>query len=466
METINSQRAILIVTILSSFSFPFMSSSVIVALPSIGQEFAMGPTLLGWISTSFLLAVAPLMIPFGRLSDIYGRKNIFVAGLLILFADSLLIALARSGEMIIACRVLQGISSAMLNATVFPIMVAAVPLSQRGYVLGLATAAVYFGLSAGPFLGGIITHYLGWRFIFWLNVPLSLALLMITCVTVENDQRNVRGEKFDSVGAFLLASGLLAVMYGFSSLPSPTGALLIGVGICDIIGFVFFEMKTSQPIVDINLFRHNAVFAFSNLAALINYAATFAVTFLLSFYLQNIKALTPQFAGLILVTQPIVQAVFSPMIGRLSDRMEPRLLASSGMGLTLLGLIMLVFLNGQSALYYILICLVVLGCGFALFSSPNTNAVMSSVDRQVYGVANATLSTMRQMGMTFSMGIVMMCISLFLGKAEIVPANQGQFLDGMRIAFVIFALMCCGGIFASLARGNMKRAEDKTARQG
>jgi len=463
MEMINSRRGILIVTILSSFSFPFMSSSVIVALPSIGQEFAMGPTLLGWISTSFLLAVAPLMIPFGRLSDIYGRKNIFVMGLLILFVASLFIALARSGEMIIACRVLQGISSAMLNATVFPIMVAAVPLGQRGHVLGLATAAVYFGLSAGPFLGGIITHYLGWRFIFWLNVPLSLALLMITGVTVENDQRNVPGEKFDSVGAFLLASGLLAVMYGFSSLPSPTGFLLIGIGIFDIIGFVFFEMKASQPIVDINLFRHNAVFAFSNLAALINYAATFAVTFLLSFYLQNIKALTPQFAGLILITQPIVQAVFSPMIGRLSDRMEPRLLASSGMGLTLLGLIMLVFLDGQSALLYILICLVVLGCGFALFSSPNTNAVMSSVDSQVYGVANATLSTMRQMGMTFSMGIVMMCISLFLGKAEIVAGNQGQFLNSMRISFVIFALMCGGGIFASLARGNINRAEQPSA---
>lgn len=455
----NSPRAALLVAILSCFGGPFMSSSVTVALPSIGQEFAMGPILLGWISTSFLLAIAPLMIPFGRLGDIYGFKKFFVAGLCLLLVASLLIAISHSGAMIIACRVLQGISSAMIYSTVIPIMVAAVPIGERGHVLGLATAATYFGLSAGPFLGGIITHYLGWRFIFWLNIPFSLTLLAVTYFTFKGDHRKAQGEKFDLLGAFFLGCGLLAIMYGFSSLPSISGATLIGAGILDIIFFVFFEMRTAQPIVDINLFRHNAVFAFSNLAALINYAATFAVTFLLSFYLQDIKALTPQFAGLILVTQPIVQAVFSPMIGRLSDRIEPRLLASWGMGFTLLGLIMLVFLDGKSALFYILICLMILGFGFALFSSPNTNAVMSSVDRQVFGVASATLSTMRQLGMAFSMGIVMMSMSMLLGKAEIAPGNHGQFLDSMRISFVIFALMCCGGIFASLARGNINRAK-------
>jgi hypothetical protein len=125
----------------------------------------------------------------------------------------------------------------------------------------------------------------------------------------------------------------------------------------------------------------------------------------------------------------------------------------------LLGLIMLIFLDGTSALLYILTCLMILGFGFALFSAPNTNAVISSVDRQVYGVANATLSTMRQLGMTFSMGIVMMSMSLFLGKAAITPGHHEQFLDSMHVSFLIFALLCCGGIFASLARGNIKRGE-------
>ena len=454
----NYPKATLIVAILSCFHGPFMASSVTVALPSIGQEFNMGPILLGWISTSFLLAIAPLMIPFGRLSDIYGRKLIFVAGLSLLLLSSLLIALSHSGTMIIACRVFQGLSSAMIYSTVIPIMLAAVSIDERGHVLGLATAATYFGLSAGPFLGGIITHYLGWRFIFWLNIPVGMAILAVTHFTFASDRKKALGEKFDLIGAFFLGGGLLAIMYGFSSLPAASGAVLIGAGILDLAFFVFFEMRTDQPIVDIELFRHNAAFTFSNLAAMINYAATFAVTFLLSLYLQDVKKLTPQFAGLILVAQPIVQAIFSPLTGRLSDRIEPRLLASWGMGFTLLGLIMLVFLDGQAALLYILICQMILGFGFALFSSPNTNAVMSSVDRQVYGVASATLSTMRQLGMTFSMGIVMMSMSVVLGKAAITPDNQAQFLGSMRISFIIFALMCGGGIFASLARGNINRA--------
>lgn len=453
----HAQRAALIVAILSCFNGPFMASSVTVALPTIGQEFSMGPILLGWISTAFLLAIAPLMIPFGRLGDIYGFKKIFVAGLALLFGSSFLIAIAHSGSMIIFCRALQGVAAGMIYSTVIPMMVAAVPMGKRGQVLGLATAATYLGLSLGPFLGGIITHYLGWRFIFWLNMPINLLLLTITYFTVAGDQKQALGAKFDLIGAFLLGGGLLAIMYGFSSLPSLSGAILIGAGLLDVLLFIFFEMKTAQPIVDINLFRYNPVFAFSNLAALINYAATFAVTFLLSLYLQQIKALTPQFAGLLLVAQPIVQAAFSPMIGRLSDRMEPRLLASWGMGFTLLGLVMLVFLDGTSALAYIVLCLMVLGFGFALFSAPNTNAVMSAVDRQVYGVASATLSTMRQLGMTFSMGIVMMTMSMLLGRAAITPGNPGPFLDSMRTAFIIFAVMCCGGIFASLARGNMTR---------
>ena len=454
----NPKRAAIIVATLSSFINTFLSSSVNVALPSIGQEFAIGPILLGWINSSFLMACLTFLIPFGRLGDIYGCKKIFMRGYFVLLVASLLIAISHSSTMLIACRVLQGFASAMIVATVIPMMISVVPGSERGHALGITTAAVYFGLSAGPFLGGIITQHLGWRFIFWLIIPLSLTILAITHFMLKGDWAEAPGERFDLGGAVILGFGLLGTMYGFSTLPSTNAVILIVAGIFGIIFFVFFEMKTVHPIVDINLFSHNAIFVFSNLAALINYAATFAVSFLLSFYLQEVKALTPQFTGLVLIAQPIVQAIFSPMAGRLSDRIEPRLLASWGMAFTLLGLTMLVFLGADSAVLYAVLCLVILGFGYALFSSPNTNAVMSSVDRQFYGVANATLGTMRQMGMTFSMGIVMMSMSLLLGKSGITPDNSGQFLASMRISLGIFALMCFGGIFASLARGNINRA--------
>jgi EmrB/QacA subfamily drug resistance transporter len=454
----NPKRAAIIVATLSCFIIPFMATSVNVALPSIGSEFAMGLILLGWINNAYLLACLIFMIPFGRLGDIYGCKKIFTGGYFVLLVISLLIAISRSSTMVIACRALQGFASAVIAATVTPMMISVVPDNERGHALGIITAAVYFGQSTGPFLGGIITQHLGWRFIFWLIIPLSLTILVMTHFVLKGDWAEAPGERFDLGGAVILGFGLMGTMYGFSTLPSTNAVILIVAGIVGIIFFVFFEMRTVHPIVEINLFRHNAIFIFSNLATVINHTATFAVSFLLSFYLQEVKALTPQFTGLVLVAQPLVQAISSPMTGRLSDRIEPRLLASWGLAFILLGLTMLVFLGADSSVLYIVLCLVILGIGVGLFSSPNANAVMSSVDRQSYGVASATLSTMRQIGNMFSMGIVMMSMSILLGKSGITPDNSGQFLVSMRISLGIFAMMCFGGIFASLARGNINRA--------
>lgn len=451
------RKTIIIIASLSCFNGPFLGSSITLALPSIGQEFHMGPVLLGWINTSFLLTVAPLMIPFGRLGDIRGRRAIFIGGVYILIVVLMLTAMSHSSSMILFYRAVQGLASAMIFSSVIPMVVAAVPLSERGYILGIVTAMTYLGISTGPFLGGIITHYFGWRYIFWFGFLLSLTLLFIAHLTLKSDRKEAKGEKFDVTGAMLLGCGLLATMYGFSTMPSVKAAFLVAAGILFLICFVLFEIKVTYPIVDVNLFRCNKAFAYSNLAALINYASTFAVTFLLSLYLQWVKAMTPQYAGLILVVQPVVQTLFSPLSGRMSDRIEPRFLASLGMTCTFIGLIMLIFLNAGSATPYVIICLMIHGLGFGLFSSPNTNAIMSSVEDHVYGVASATLSTMRQVGMTFSMGIVMMVMSILLGATDTMPAHPDGFIESMRISFAVFALMSLGGIFASMARGSIKK---------
>jgi MFS family permease len=228
-------------------------------------------------------------------------------------------------------------------------------------------------------------------------------------------------------------------------------------GLIALVLFVRYETRITRPLVDVALFRKNPVFAFSNLAALINYAATFAVGFMLSLYLQKVRGLAPQTAGTILVAQPLMQAIFSPLAGRLSDRIDPRTLASLGMAVICAGLIMLTFVSTAIPFPYIVACLIVLGFGFALFSSPNTNAIMSSVDRSVYGFAGATVSAMRQIGMMFSMAVVTVTMTMFIGKSDIVAANASEFVLSCRYAFGLFALLCFGGIFASLARGRITR---------
>jgi len=403
--------------------------------------------------------LAPFLISFGRLGDIQGHRKVLTVGLLLHLTASGLIAFSASGPMIIVGRILQGGAYSMVQSTLIPMLLSSIPVDGRGKFLGITTASTYFGHSAGPFLGGIITHYLGWRYIFWCNIAMSLTTLALMQLIREDSPVAARGEKFDFPGAAFLGGGILATMYGFTTLPSPAAALLIVAGIGSLSCFVYFETRTPQPIIDINLFRRNLAFAFSNLAALIHYAATFAISFLLSLYLQKVKALTPEVAGLVLVSQPIVQAVFSPLAGRLSDRLEPRLLATWGMTGTLLGLIMLAFLQAASTLWYVVLCQVIIGCGYALFSSPNAHAIMSSVDGRSYGVAMATLGTMRQVGNTFSMGLVMLAMSVLVGKADITPAHPGPFIASMTTTFAIFALLCFGGIFASLARGNIQRGE-------
>jgi len=456
MNDAATKRAALLVATLSSFLTPFMGSSVNIALPSIGREFAMDAVLLGWVATSYLLAAAMFLLPFGRIADIHGRKRIFTYGILTYAVSSFLSAVAPSVILLISFRILQGIGGAMIFGTGIAILTSVFPASERGEVLGINVAAVYSGLSLGPFFGGFLTQQLGWRSIFFLNVPLSLIIIAFTLWKLKGEWAGAKGEKFDFVGSIIYAVSLPAMMYGFTLLPAISGAWLIGLGVLGLLAFIKWEIKAESPVLNINLFRNNRVFAFSNLAALINYGATFAVTFLLSLYLQYTKALTPQQAGTILVCQPVIMALFSPLAGRLSDKIEPRVVASVGMAFTMVALFLFTFLAQNTGIGFVITSLIVIGFGLALFSSPNTNAIMSSVQKRSYGVAAATVGTMRLTGQMLSMGIAMLVFAVYIGRAEITPENYPAFLRSAKCAFIIFTALCFGGIFASLARGKVR----------
>ena len=448
-----NRRAALAVSCVSSFLTPYLSSAVSIALPAIGSDLGLGAVALGWVNTSFLVAAAAFLLPFGKLGDMVGRRRVFAMGLVSYAVFSILAALAPSGAALVAAVALIGVSAAAIFGTGVAILTSVYPPQERGRVLGVNVSFTYAGLSLGPLLGGIMTQALGWRSVYLLDVPVALAAVAVALAVLKGEWKGEEGQRFDLAGSLLAIATLGLLVYGLSLLPAPEGFAFVGASLLGLVLFVLRESRAEHPLLSLELFRNSRVFAMSNLAALINYSATFAITFFLSLYLQYVEGLDARAAGLLLMAQPVLMVLFSPLAGRLSDRHEPRLLASVGMGIMTLMLAALATAGKGTPLWLIVIELVAVGIGYAFFSSPNTNAVMGSVDRRFYGVASATLGTMRLVGQMLSMGIAMLVVSLYVGRAEMTSSSYPLFLRSMHIGFAIFAALCLVGVFASMARG-------------
>lgn len=454
------KKAALLVATFASFLTPFMGSALNVALPSIGTEFRANAILLNWIASAYILSTAVFLLPSGRMADIIGRKKVFTAGIVLFIFSSVMAAVSPTVNFLLIARVFQGTGSALIFGTGIAIISSVFPPGERGKALGINVSAVYVGLAVGPFAGGVLTQYLGWRSIFWSIVPIGAIALWLIFTRLKNEWAEARGEKFDWAGFFLYALALVLLMYGFSMLPGWKGFIFVGGSLLLALAFSVLQLRSAFPLLQINLFRHNRIFAFSSLAALINYSATFGIGFLLSLYLQYLKNMQPREAGLVLLTSPVIMAFVSPFSGRWSDKIEPRTVASAGMALTSIGLFLLVFLKTSTPVISIVGVLVLLGLGFALFSSPNTNAIMGSVEKKFYGVASGTVGTMRMVGQMFSFGVVLMVFSVFIGRVEITPSAYPSFMQSMKVSFSVFSLLCFAGIFASLARGNLHERKE------
>jgi EmrB/QacA subfamily drug resistance transporter len=457
MQAPELKRVALFIAVLAGFLTPFDLSAVVVALPSIGAEFSMDAIALSWISTAYLLAAGVFLVPFGRIADIYGRKKVMITGLFLFLFASFLMVFSISSLMVILLRIMQGSGAALIFGTSVAILTELTPVTERGKALGIYTTAVYLGLSLGPFVGGFLTTHFGWRSIFLVNLPLGLFAIFMILSFLKGEFADSKGERFDLGGAIQYGLTLVCVMYGFSLLPDRGGFILIVTGSVMFSVFILRELRISYPLLNMKLFRTNRVFTFSSLAALINYAATFSITFFLSLYLQYIRGFPASYAGSILVIQPVMMAVFSPWAGRLSDRIEPAKIASTGMAILAIGLFLLTMLEPDTPIILLMVVLALLGFGFALFSSPNTNAIMSSVEKKYLGIASGTLGTMRLVGQLFSMGIATMIIALYVGRVQITPDQYGLLLMATKIGFVVFAIMSVAGIFFSLNRGNLRK---------
>jgi EmrB/QacA subfamily drug resistance transporter len=441
-------NAILIIVALATFLTTWMASSINIALPSIAKEFNITPVLLGWINTVFLLAQMSLYIPFGRIADIYGRKKIFVIGLILYTVSSLILALSNSFNMLIVFRILQGIGGATIHGIGMAIVTSKFPIGRRGRALGILSLAVFLGFSCGPVLGGLLTDQFGWRSIFWINVFMGFLTVIFSVLKLEVNL-STNNEKFDLAGSFVYSLMIVTVMFGIMTLPGISSLWLIIIGGTCFFIFIKIQLKTSSPLLNIKYFIRNNAFIIANLLTFINTISTSTVAFLLSLYLQDINGLNPKIAGVILVATPFTQSLLAPITGKYSDKFNPRIVTSIGMAVSTIGLLLFIFMGEHTDLKLIIAGLILLGCGLAFFGPPNTNEVMSSVVKESYGIASAFLSTMRIGGMVLSMAIVMVILSIYLGQTNLTPQNYPEFMKVINISFMVFTIFCSVGTVIS-----------------
>jgi len=448
-----SRKFILILITIATFLNPFTGTAINLALPVIGTEFSADATTLAWVSSAYLLSSVIFLLPAGKLGDSRGKVTVFMAGIVVYTAGAILTIFTPTIGTLLAFRFLQGIGGAMIYANSVALITHLYPAGERGYAIGLNITAVYAALSLGPFLGGILTQFFGWRSIFVVTALIAAPVLFSAdkFPAFLNDRHR---EDFDIPGLVLSSALILCLFLGLAKATTPTGLALLAAALLLGVAFYRVERRHPSPLLPVSLLASNRVFASSNLAALINYSATYAVGFLLSLYLQYVRGYEPAAAGTLLLVQPVIQIFVAPVAGRLADRIRPGLIAAGGLALSAACLFGLAALSETTPVAAIIVILAVLGVGVGLFSSPNTTAVMGSVGKRYYGSASAMVAMMRSLGMMMSMGLVLVVFAVIMGSTVVTPAIFPEFLASMNLIFLVFAVLSVFGIFLSLKKND------------
>jgi len=452
--TKSERKTLLIASCTASAVTPMTGSMMNLSLPGIGAAFEIGAHSLAYVNTIFLLSSVIFMVPVSRIADIYGRKKIFMTGLVIHIIAAIGGYFSLSYSMLLGFRFLMGLGTAGMATTAITMLTDAFPPSERGGAIGLNTASVYMGLSIGPVLGGFINDLFSWREVFLLTAPLvTVALIAIS--RIKADSIDDGAKKFDIIGTVLYVSAVALTMIGLIYLPEFMAFALIAVGLMLFVLFFKYEKNTDSPVLSVWIFSYK-VFRRSSIASFLINTANFSVLFFISLYLQEIGQLTPSQAGFVILSQPLVQAALTTYFGKLHDRIsDKRVLPTAGVMITLIAVIMMMSLSMNPNLGLVIASLMLFGLGNAVFNAPNTTTMMSSVLPKDRGSASATVAVVRQMGMAVSMAIAMGTISIIMGSLDTIgPSTYGDFVTVIHISFIISAIMCVVAMLVSWFRGD------------
>lgn len=457
--TVGERRLVLLAACVSGFITPLLSTMMNLSLVSIDGEFSVGSHQLAYVNTAFLLASVVFMVPFSKAADVFGKKRMYLTGLAIILVACVLAVFSPSFWWLIACRVMMGAGAAAISSTSISLITDVFPGSARGGAIGVQTMCVYIGLAAGPPLGGALNDLIGWHALFLLVIPLAIA--SIICMSFFRHEISPdRGQRMDLAGTVLYGIGIVLSMLGVVNMPNGWAFASLAVGIVFIALFVTWQLRIPNYLLNVRLFR-SRVFSGSCVAAFLNYAASYSISYFMALYLQSIGAMTATEAGMLMLVQAGVQAFMTPMFGRLSDRVQDkRILPTAGMVITGCGVSLFMLYGTELDLTLVLATMLIVGFGLGMFSAPNTSVIMGAVRREETSEASGVVAVMRQTGMMVSMGIAMLFISLVMGGSDnLVPENYGLFVDVMHMSFVVCLGMCVVGTLASLLRGKGTTAD-------
>ena len=449
---------VLVAVGIGTFMTALDTSVVNTVLPVIGQNFNKSIDTIEWVVTIYLLVLSGLLLSFGRLGDMRGHKKIYLSGFVIFMAGSFFSGAAPSVVILIVSRAMQALGAAMIAANSPAILTKSFPVNQRGQALGLQATMTYLGLTAGPSLGGWLASLLGWRVVFYINLPVGVAAIWLSMRYIASDTKNERAEHFDYAGAitFLLGLGMLLLglnqgeAWGWTSFPIL--ALLLGAIIL-LAAFIYIEKHTAYPMLDLSLFSQLS-FSLTTATAVINYIGVYTSIFLMPFYLISGRGFSPAQAGLILIAQPVIMAIIAPISGTLSDKIGTRIPAIIGMAILSGGLYALSRLTAVSNILAMMGALAIVGLGTGAFISPNNSALMGSAPKSRQGIAAGILATARNFGMVLGVGIAgaIYTIGLSHGTASGSAVQNGSIFSALSSSFLAAALITLIGVFTCMVR--------------
>ena len=443
------EKYMIIITFISSFFTVFVLNGVILAVPEIAKEFGMSNLTQNWTLTIFTLVGTMLTIPAGQIAGKYGFKRTLSIANSIFLIGLIGSIIAFSTETFLISRIVQAIGIAFVNVCEIAIITLSISKESRGKALGIIITGVYLGTSASPVICGFLVHSFGWRSIFIFSIIFIALCVILLKMKITPEWKTNENDKIDRIGSVLYMVGISLLIYGFSALITTTGKISLVMGIIILVIYFSYELKQKSPVFDVNLFRTKAFTAY-NLAGMFGYFAAMVFTTLINYHFQYVKGFNPELTGFILIVSPIVMSITAPYAGKLSDKMHPQKIATVGMVITTFSMIILSFLDKNTPLYIIILAMALQAFGTGLFSSPNLNAVMSSVDEKDAAFASAGQLATRAIGQSMSLGLLTLVFSWIMGNLELSPIYSNMIVQSSQIIFAVCSIACVFAIITSI----------------